>query len=113
MRRTPTARVRSVGVVHAADCTAPVAVKETILELLQMNSVSMAFAVFSGVGGGLLARAGRVKLRRVLSTFAAGGMDMVGCVFYMNMASSGRRNRDEALSRCNCAAAVSVRFEAS
>lgn len=75
-----------MGVVHAADCTAvlvavgPVAVKETILELLHMNSVSIALPAVAdgGVGGGLLARAGRVKLRRVLSTFTAGGTDMAG-----------------------------------
>ena len=62
---------------RGGDCRreGPVAVKETILDLEQTNSVSMPSALFvdAGAGAGLLAlRAGRVKLRRMWVALAAG-----------------------------------------
>lgn len=88
----PTARVRSVGVLHAieGDASLPAlaprdgesrrevevvaVVKDTILAMEQMNRVSMSFALLEGAGdrtGRLAMREGRVKLRRELSGCSA------------------------------------------
>lgn len=82
----PTASVRSVGVVQGITCDASVlalpdregdsrlegtaAVKETIFDVVQRNSVSMPSALFGDAGTdvGRVVRAGSVKLRRVCSS---------------------------------------------
>lgn len=129
----PTARVRSVGVLHAIELeglswrraaregdsrlVAPVAVKETIFDSEHMKSVSMPSEVLAaaGLGAGLLAaRAGSVKLRRVVRELKAGacsgileeaGDDMMGLhVSIAVCGSQGRcRPKEKACSECDLA----------
>lgn len=110
----PTASVRSECDFHAllpTGCAARdgesrgagvAVVKDTILELEQMNSVSMPseLLVEAGADGALLVRVGTVKLRRALVGIKAGGacervLDAVGDDMLEDLCRHSRR-----CSRC-------------